>query len=180
MAQQMIPSRMYIAYIVEANRHGDERASLWYGGDPKNLAKMIMDCMKDWYDPNSKKLDKSIHRYYRMLQKENVTFDEIGRSKVNANGFHVSAQVTNNLIDIYTFVMGEIVDIFAKNGEQLDDFDDFEKFIEHFTKEYDIPEEFVAAMKQPDEASLSRALLKIDYAYNYTFRHSKMGKREEK
>ncbi len=175
-----IPSRMYIAYIVEANRHGDERASIWYGGDPKNLGKMIMDCMKDWYDPENKKLDKSLHKYYKMLQKEDLSFEEIGRAKVNANGFHVSAQITNDLIDIYTFVMGEVVDIFAKNGEKIDDFEDFEKFVDHFSKEYDLPEEFVAALKEPDESTLSRALLTIDYKYNYTFRHSKIADREEK
>lgn len=180
MAQQKIPSRMYLAYIVEHNRQGDERASIWYGGDPKNLGKMIADCMKDWYDPENKKIDKSIHKYYRMLQKDDVTFDEIGRAKVNANGFHVSAQLTNNLIDIYTFVMGEVVDIFAKNGEKIDDFEDFEKFIDHFKKEYDLPEVFVSALKQPDEASLSRALINIDYKYNYTSRHSKKAQTEEK
>lgn len=180
MEKQRIPSKMYVAYIVEANRHGDERASIWYGGDPKNLGKMIMDCMKDWYDPDNKKLDKSIHKYYKMLQKEDLTFDQIGRARINANGYHVSAQLTNDLIDIYTFVMGEVVDIFAKKGEKIDDFDDFEKFTDYFKKEYDIPEDFVVALKQPQEATLSRALLAIDYKYNYTFRHSKKGKREEK
>ena len=65
---------MYMAIIVEETVSGFHRETLWYGGDPENLASTILDVMNDWYEPNKKKLDKTIIKYHKMLEeKENLS-----------------------------------------------------------------------------------------------------------
>ena len=61
---------MYMAIIVEETVSGFHRETLWYGGDPENLASTILDVMNDWYEPNKKKLDKTIIKYHEMLEEK--------------------------------------------------------------------------------------------------------------
>ena len=69
---------MYMAIIVEETVSGFHRETLWYGGDPENLASTILDVMNDWYEPNKKKLDKTIIKYHKMLEeKENLSFKKM-------------------------------------------------------------------------------------------------------
>ena len=76
MTQDTAFSRMYLATIIEENDLGFHRESLWYGGTPGNLGLMIIDVMKDWYEPNKDVLDESIIAYHQMLEdNENLTFD---------------------------------------------------------------------------------------------------------
>ena len=47
MAQQA-GSAMYMAIVVEETVSGFHRETLWYGGDPENLASTILEVMNDW------------------------------------------------------------------------------------------------------------------------------------
>ena len=113
MAQQA-GSAMYMAIIVEETVSGFHRETLWYGGDPENLASTILDVMNDWYEPNKKKLDKTIIKYHKMLEeKENLSFKKLEGQGFKVGGKELRVQLTCNLMQIFAFVMGEICDIFA-------------------------------------------------------------------
>ena len=155
---------MYMAIVVEETVSGFHRETLWYGGDPENLASTILDVMNDWYEPNKKKLDKTIIKYHKMLEeKENLSFKKL------------EVQLTCNLMQIFAFVMGEICDIFAKRGEKVEDFHSLAEFRKHFLTYYDLDDNLKAALEGVNPAALSRALVSIDIKYNYTGRHFRSG-----
>ncbi len=86
---------MYMAIIVEETVSGFHRETLWYGGDPENLASTILDVMDDWYKPN-KELDKAIIRYHKMLEdKEHVTF-----KKLEGLGLETGRQISQSTADL--------------------------------------------------------------------------------
>ena len=156
MAQQA-GSAMYMAIIVEETVSGFHRETLWYGGDPENLASTILDVMNDWYEPNKKKLEGQGFK---------------------VGGKELRVQLTCNQMQIFAFVMGEICDIFAKRGEKVEDFHSLAEFRKHFLTYYDLDDNLKAALDGVNPAALSRALISIDMKYNYTGRHFQSG--EEK
>lgn len=171
MAQQA-GSAMYMAIVVEETVSGFHRETLWYGGDPENLASMIIDVMKDWYEPNKEKLNPAIIRYHKMLEnKEKLTFDKLAKEGFKVDGKELRVQMTSNLMQIFAFVMGEICDIFGKRGEKIEDFHSLKEFREHFLTYYDLDDNLKAALNGVNPAALSSALVVIDIKYNYTARH---------
>ncbi len=145
---------MYMAIIVEETVSGFHRETLWYGGDPENLASTILDVMNDWYEPNKKKLEGQGFK---------------------VGGKELRVQLTCNLMQIFAFVMGEICDIFAKRGEKVEDFHSLAEFRKHFLTYYDLDDNLKAALDGVNPAALSRALVSIDIKYNYTGRHFQSG-----
>ena len=145
---------MYMAIIVEETVNGFHRETLWYGGDPENLASTILDVMNDWYEPNKKKLEGQGFK---------------------VGGKELRVQLTCNLMQIFAFVMGEICDIFAKRGEKVEDFHSLAEFRKHFLTYYDLDDNLKAALDGVNPAALSRALVSIDIKYNYTGRHFQSG-----
>lgn len=175
MAQQA-GSAMYMAIVVEETVSGFHRETLWYGGDPENLASMIIDVMKDWYEPNKEKLNPAIIRYHKMLEnKEKLTFDKLAKEGFKVDGKELRVQMTSNLMQIFAFVMGEICDIFGKRGEKIEDFHSLAEFRKHFLTYYDLDDNLKAALEGVNPAALSRALVSIDIKYNYTGRHFQSG-----
>ena len=148
---------MYMAIIVEETVSGFHRETLWYGGDPENLASTILDVMNDWYEPNKKKLEGQGFK---------------------VGGKELRVQLTCNLMQIFAFVMGEICDIFAKRGEKVEDFHSLAEFRKHFLTYYDLDDNLKAALDGVNPAALSRALVSIDIKYNYTARHFRSGDEE--
>lgn len=172
MTQRSAISRMYLANIIEENEQGFHRESLWFGSMPENLGLMIMDAMKDWYEPNLADLDESIIAYHKMLEdKENLTFDMIAGEGFNADGMRIIVDLSNDLNDMFGFVICEICNIFAKNGETPESFASLAEFKEHFIKTYEIDKEFQELLEGISETSISKALYLIDMKYNYTERH---------
>ena len=149
---------MYMAIIVEETVSGFHRETLWYGGDPENLASTILDVMNDWYEPNKKKLDKTIIKYHKMLEeKENLSFKKMEGQGFKVGGKELRVQLTCNLMQIFAFVMGEICDIFAKRGEKVEDFHSLAEFRKHFLTYYDLDDNLKAALDGVNPAALSRA-----------------------
>lgn len=170
---------MYMAIIVEETVSGFHRETLWYGGDPENLASTILEVMNDWYEPNKKKLDKTIIKYHKMLEeKENLSFKKMEGQGFKVGGKELRVQLTCNLMQIFAFVMGEICDIFAKRGEKVEDFHSLAEFRKHFLTYYDLDDNLKAALDGVNPAALSRALVSIDIKYNYTARHFRSGDEE--
>ena len=90
----VVRGRMYLADVIEENKLGFHRETLWYGGSPENLGSLIIDVMKDWYEPNKDSLDESIVKYHDMLQdKQNLTFDKI--KGVEKKILHLTSLETN-------------------------------------------------------------------------------------
>ena len=180
MTQDTAFSRMYLATIIEENDLGFHRESLWYGGTPGNLGLMIIDVMKDWYEPNKDVLDESIIAYHQMLEdNENLTFDMMRGEGFNADGMSISVVLTNNLNDIFAFIIAEICNIFAKNGETPDSFETLSDFREHFKNTYDIDKGLQQVLETVTEATLSQALFIIDIKYGYTLRHFRGGSEQQ-
>lgn len=172
MSQESTISRMYLANIIEDNEEGFHRESLWFGGYPKNLGLMIIDIMKDWYEPNKAQLDDSIIKYHEMLEdQENLTFEMIAGEGFNADGMRITVELTNELNEMFGFLTAEICDIFAKNGETPQDFPSLSSFREHFKNTYDIDEGLQQVLETVTEATVSQALYIIDTKYDYTERH---------
>ena len=159
---------MYMAIIVEETVSGFHRETLWYGGDPENLASTILDVMNDWYEPNKKMLE----------EKENLSFKKLEGQGFKVGGKELRVQLTCNLMQIFAFVMGEICDIFAKRGEKVEDFHSLAEFRKHFLTYYDLDDNLKAALDGVNPAALSRALVSIDIKYNYTARHFRSGDEE--
>lgn len=177
MTQQSTISRMYLANIIEENEQGFHRESLWFGSMPQNLGLMIIDAMKDWYEPNKNDLNASIIKYHEMLEdKDNLTFDMMEGEGFDADGMKISVELSNDLNNMFGFIVCEICNIFAKNGETPETFKSLAEFKEHFIKEYDIDKEFQEVLEGINEASVSKALYLIDMKYDYTGRHFRSSK----
>lgn len=167
-----IISRMYLAKIIEENEQGFHRESLWYGGTPGNLGLMLIDVMKDWYEPNIDVLDESIISYHKMLEdKDALTFDMMAGEGFNADGMRITVEITNDFNEIFGFIIAEICNIFAKEGETPESFESLSAFRQHFIDKYDINEEFRQVLETVTELTVSKALYSIDIKYNYTQRH---------
>lgn len=161
-----------MAIIIEESEHGVHRESLWYGDTPENLGLMIIDVMKDWYEPNVDVLDESIIAYHKMLEdKDSLTFDMMEGEGFNVDGMKMTVQITNNFNEIFGFIVAEICNIFAKEGETPDSFESLSAFRQHFIDKYDINEDFRQVLETVNEMTVSRALYLIDIQYNYTARH---------
>lgn len=176
MAEKNIISRMYVANVIEENEQGFHRETLWYGGAPENLALLIIDVMKDWYEPNIEYLDKSIIEYHQMLEdKENISFNKIKGEGFNADGMKIYVDLTNDLNKMFNFIIGEICNIFGKKGETPEDFESLAGFKEYFINTYDIDEGIQEVLNGMNEITISKALYTIDIKYNYTGRHFRPG-----
>lgn len=176
MAQKKRLSRMYFAIIIEDNDQGFHRESLWYGSSPENLGLMIIDVMKDWYEPNKDSLDESIIKYHEMLEdKDNLTFNKISNAGFKTNSMSMAVELSNDLVEMSSFILCEICDIYAKNGEKVHSFGNLDAFKEHFIKTYDIDDAFKEFLDGVTEISVSKALYHIDLKHNYTMRHFKNG-----
>lgn len=176
MTQGNAVSRMYLANIIEENEQGFHRESLWYGGAPENLGLMLIDVMKDWYEPNKDLLDPSIIDYHKMLEdKEALTFEKLANSGFNADGMSIRVKISNDLNEMFSFVVAEICNIYAKNGETPNSFASLAEFKEHFVNTYDIDEGLRNVLDSVNELTLSKALVLIDFKYEYTKRHFRAG-----
>lgn len=172
MTQNNLMLKIYLATITEENYEGFHRETLWYGGTPGNLGLMIIDAMSDWYEPYKDRLDESIVKYHKMLEdNENLTFDMMEGEGFNADGMSLRVKLTNNLNDMFVFIVSEICKIFAKNGEKLEDFASLAEFRKHFTETYDIDSEFRDVLEGINEVTISKALYLIDMKYDYLNRH---------
>ena len=175
----VVKGRMYLADVIEENKLGFHRETLWYGGSPENLGSLIIDVMKDWYEPNKDSLDESIVKYHDMLQdKQNLTFDKIKGVGFEADGMRITVDITNDMNAIFGFVVAEICNIYGKEGETPESFDSLDAFRKHFTEKYDVEEGFKEVMESMNELTLSKALVLIDMKYNFTARHFRSGSQE--
>lgn len=173
MAQVQTMSKMHLAIIIEDSESGVHRESLWFGGTPENLGLMIMDGMKDWYDPDPSKTDKSIIRYHKMLEnKEKLTFEKLAGEGFHADGRQIVVDLTNDLNVMFNFIVNEICNIFARKGEKASDFRSLTEFRQHFIDRYDIDEDFRRVLSAVNEATISKALFVIDMKYDFYARHS--------
>lgn len=177
--QNNIYSRMYMANIIEENEQGFHRESLGYGGTPGNLGLMLIDVMKDWYEPNIDVLDESIIAYHKMLEdKDNLTFDMMEGEGFNADGMKITVKLTNRLDEMFGFILAELCDIFGKEGETPGSFENLSDFRQNFIDKYDISKEFGPLLDAVNEITVSKALYLIDIKYNYTQRHFRSGQSE--
>lgn len=166
-------SNLHLAVIIEDGDDGFHRKSLWYGATPGNLGLMIIDVMKDWYEPNKEKLDKSVINYHKMLENADaLTFQKLKGKGFQANGRRIFVQISNDMNVIFDFIINEICDIFAKNGETAADFKSLGEFRHHFTTTYNLDEGLVQVLNGINEVTLSKALFTIDIKHDYTGRHS--------
>lgn len=171
MTQQNVVNRMYLANVIEENEQGFHRETLWFGATPGNLGLMIIDVMKDWYEPNKADLDESIIKYHEVLEdKDNLTFDMIADG-FNADGMSIHVELTNDINDMFGFIVAEICNIFAKDGETPESFPSFNEFRDHFLKTYDLDKELQEVLEGVNEVTISKALYLIDMKYHYTERH---------
>ena len=108
--------------------------------------------------------------------KDNLTFDMMEGEGFDADGMKISVELSNDLNDMFGFIVCEICNIFAKNGETPETFKSLAEFKEHFIKEYDIDKEFQEVLEGINEASVSKALYLIDMKYDYTGRHFRSSK----
>ncbi len=172
MTQNNTISRMYFAVIIEENEEGFHRESLWYGGSPENLGLTIIDVMKDWYEPYKDRLDESIVKYHTMLEnKDELTFDMISGEGFNADGMKIYVDISNDLSVMFAFILSEICNIYAKEGETPASFEGLSQFKKHFVDNYNIDEGFQDVLDTVNEVTVSKALVLIDMKYNYTGRH---------
>lgn len=182
MTETSMFSRIYLARVIVENVWGYHMECLWYGSDPKNLALTIMDVMGSWYLPNKDQMAPEIVEFYEHLADITadveegqpspiISFRELSGEKFKANGLRLEVIATNNLYDMYEFVVDEVFDIFCKNNETRDDFDDFNQLAEHLQKNYEIEDNFIAAITNPNEMTIAGVLHLIDIKYKYTQRH---------
>ena len=118
-------SQIYLANITVENDWGYHLESLWYGADTMNLALMIMDVMKSWYEPNKEVLGQNIRDFHEKLEKvadeENpamISFEELNGEMFHENGLKLTIQTTNDMNDLFAFIFNESFEIFAVNGEK--------------------------------------------------------------
>lgn len=164
---------LHLAVIIEEDDNGSQRKYLWYGGSPENLGLMIIDVMKDWYEPHKEKLDKSIIKYHKMLENaETLTFKKLEGEGFHANGKKIFVQVSSDINVMFNFIINEICSIFAKNGETAADFKSLAEFKHHFTTTYQLDEELVQVLNGINQMTISKALLVIDMKHDFTKRHS--------
>ncbi len=171
-------SQIYFVNITVENDWGYHLESLWYGADTKNLALMIMDVMKSWYEPNKEVLGKSIREFHEKLEKaadeENpilLSFDELTGEMFHENGLKMTIEATNNLNEMYAFVFNESFEIYAVNGEKAEDFNSIAEYIDYIENKCQADDAIVAALKAPDENNLMTAIHRIDIKYDYSGRH---------
>lgn len=166
-------NKLHLAIIIENGDDGFHRKSLWYGGTPGNLGLMIIDVMKDWYEPNKTKLDSSIIKYHEMLENADaLTFKKLEGEGFHADGRKLFVQISNDINVMFNFIINEICDIFAQNGETAADFKSLGEFKHHFTTTYKLDEELVQVLDGVNEITISRALFTIDMKHDFTGRHS--------
>lgn len=171
-------SQIYLVNITVENDWGYHLESLWYGADTANLARMIMDVMNSWYEPNKEVLGQSIRTFHEKLEKaadeENpvpLSFGELNGEMFHENGLKLTLQTTNNLDEIFAFIFNEAFAIFAVNGEKPEDFNSVAEFIDYIEHECKADEPIVAALRSRDENNLFTAIYRIDIKYDYSGRH---------
>ncbi len=172
MTQTSVGSKMHLAIIIEENEQGFHRESLWFGATPGNLGLMIMDVMKEWYEPNKDSLDESIIKYHNMLEdKDNLTFEMMAGEGFNADGMRIEIRLSNDINEMFNFVINEICSIFAENGETPESFASLAEFRQHFADNYEVDEDLLKVMEGVNEITISKALYLIDMKYDYMNRH---------
>ena len=171
-------SQFYLSNITVENDWGYHLESLWYGTDTKNLALMIMDVMKSWYEPNKDVFGQNIRDFHEKLEKaadeDNpvpVSFDELNGEIFHENGLKMTIHTTNNLDELYAFIFNEAFDIFAVNGEKAEDFNSIAEYVDWLENKCKADEPIVAALKTKDEGEMFTAIYRIDIKYNYSGRH---------
>ena len=171
-------SQIYLVNITVENDWGYHLESLWYGADTKNLALMIMDVMKSWYEPNKEVLGQSIRDFHEKLEKaadeENpvpLSFNDLNGEMFHENGLKMTIEVTNNFDDLYAFVFNESFEIFAVNGEKPEDFNSVAEYVDWLENDCKADEPIVAALRTKDENNMFTAIYRIDIKYDYSGRH---------
>jgi len=178
MTENIRYSQIYLVNITVENDWGYHLESLWYGADTKNLALMIMDVMKSWYEPNKEVLGQSIRDFHEKLEKaadeENpvaLSFNDLNGEMFHENGLKMTIQATNNLDELYSFIFNESFEIFAVKGEKPEDFNSIAEYIDWLENDCKADEPIVAALKTRDENEMMTAIYRIDIKYDYSGRH---------
>ena len=178
MSEDVKYSQVSFVNIIVENDWGYHLESLWYGADTKNLALMIMDVMKSWYEPNKEVLGQSIRDFHEKLEKaadeENpvpVSFQELTGEMFHENGLKMTIQATNGLDEMYAFVFNESFNIFAVNGEKAEDFNSVAEYIDYIENKCNADDAIVKALRTKDENDLMTAIYRIDIKYDYSGRH---------
>lgn len=171
-------SQIYLANITVENDWGYHLESLWYGADTKNLALMIMDVMKSWYEPNKDVLGQSIRDFHEKLEKaadeENpamITFEELNGEMFHENGLKLTIQTTNDMNELFAFIFNESFEIFMVNGEKPEDFNSVAEVIDYLENVCKADEPIVAALRTMEDEHLLTAIYRIDIKYDYSGRH---------
>lgn len=178
MTEDVKYSSIYFVNIIVENDWGYHLESLWYGSDTKNLALMIMDVMKSWYEPNKDVFGQSIRGFHEKLEKATdeddpiqLSFEELTGEIFHENGLKMTIQITNDIDEMYAFVFNESFDIFAVNGEKPEDFNSVAEFVDYLENTCNADEPIVAALRTKDENSMLTAIYRIDIKYGYSGRH---------
>ncbi len=178
MTEEIKYSQIYFVDIIVENDWGYHLESLWYGSDSKNLALMIMDVMKSWYEPNREVLGQGIRDFHEKLEKAAdgehpvpVTFSELAGEMFHENGLKMTIEVTNNLDEMYAFVFNESFEIFAVNGENPEDFNSVAQYIDYLENTCKADEPILLALKSKNEKDIAAAIHMIDIKYDYSGRH---------
>lgn len=178
MSENVKYSKIYMAKIIVENDWGYHLENLWYGSDSKNLALMIIDVMKSWYEPNKDVFAPSIKEFHRILEDavrdENpvpVMFRQLNGEMFHDNGLKLFVELTNNLDEMYAFVFNESFEIFCVNDEKPEDFNSVAQYIDYLEKNCKTDEPILAALRTKDENSIAAAIYMIDIKYQYTNRH---------
>lgn len=171
-------SQIYFVKIIVENDWGYHLESLWYGSETKNLALMIIDVMKSWYEPNREVLGQSIRDFHEKLEKaadeENpvpILFRELTGEMFHENGLKLTIETTNSLDEMYAFVFNESFEIFAVNGENPEDFSSVSQYIDYLENTCNADEPIVLALRSKDENDIATAICMIDIKYDYSGRH---------
>lgn len=171
-------SQIYFVKIIVENDWGYHLESLWYGSETKNLALMIIDVMKSWYEPNREVLGQSIRDFHEKLEKaadeENpvpILFRELTGEMFHENGLKLTIETTNSLDEMYAFVFNESFEIFAVNGENPEDFSSVSQYIDYLENTCKADEPIVLALRSKDENDIATAICMIDIKYDYSGRH---------
>lgn len=171
-------SRIYLVNVIVENDWGYHLESLWYGSDSRNLALMVIDVMKSWYEPNKEVFGQSIRDFHEKLEKAadeknsvQLSFKELNGEIFHENGLKMTIQTTNNLDEMYAFVFNESFDIFAVNGENPEDFNSVAEYVDYLENNCNADEPIVSALRTKDENNIATAICMIDIKYNYSGRH---------
>ena len=178
MSEEIKYSKIYLVNIIVENDWGYHLDSLWYGSEPKNLALMIIDVMKSWYEPNKEVLGQGIREFHEKLERataednpQQISFRELKGEIFHENGLKMTIESTNNLDEMYAFVFNESFDIFAVNGEKPEDFTSVSQYIDYLETSCKADEPIVLALKSKDENDIATAICMIDIKYDYAGRH---------